>query len=168
MRRRSGACLSALDACLDALAQFVAIDSAQVLGIGVEHLRCDGHGGLLLVPGTSSCASRGLAGLQAITRTGPVHGADPSCTAPASPPHDLASRRRAAAARLADDRSPPPGLHLHVGGRRRSTVFTGIGGDSWVRAATAASETAAEAVLEHVLRSILDTTGLDRSKGARA
>jgi hypothetical protein len=57
---------------------------------------------------------------------------------------------------------------FHVGGRRRSTVFTGIGGDSWVRAATAASETAAEAVLEHVLRSILDTTGLDRSKGARA
>src|SRR3954471_21089991 len=48
---------------------------------------------------------------QAITRTGPVHGADPSCTAPARPPHDLASRRRAAAARLADDRSPPPGLH---------------------------------------------------------
>src|SRR4051794_41984749 len=31
---------------------------------------------------------------------------------PGSPPHDLASRRRAAAARLADDRSPPPGLHL--------------------------------------------------------
>jgi hypothetical protein len=57
---------------------------------------------------------------------------------------------------------------LHVGGQGRSTVFTGIGGDSWVRAVTAASETAAEAVLEHVLRTILDTTGLERSKGARA
>src|SRR3954470_8765840 len=51
-----GARLGALDACLDALAQFVAIDSAQVLGISGEHLRCDGHGGLLLALGTSSCA----------------------------------------------------------------------------------------------------------------
>src|SRR4051812_47409375 len=57
----------------------------------------------------------------------------------------------------------PPGLHRPRGGQGRFTVFTGIGGNSWVRAATAASETAAEAVLEHVLRSILDTTGLERS-----
>src|SRR3954454_12090032 len=61
---------------------------------------------------------RGFAAPRPLPRTCPVHGADRSRTAPAStPPHDLAPRRRAAAAHLADDRSSPPGLHPP---RRRS------------------------------------------------
>src|SRR4051812_14737639 len=147
-----GARLGALDACLDALAQFVAIDSAQVLGIGVEHLRCDGHGGLLLVPGASSCAPRGLAGPR------PLPGQGPSMArirlAPPRPGLHTTSRPGAELlphAWLTTDHRRQVST-FHVGGQRRSTVFTGIGWDSWVRGATAASETAAEAVLEHVLR----------------
>src|SRR3954471_5665787 len=128
-----GARLGALDACLDALAQFVAIDSAQVLGIGVEHLRCDGYGGLLLALGDELLGPRGFAGPR------PLPGQGPSMArirlAPPRPGLHTTSRPGAELlphAWLTTDHHRQVST-FHVGGQRRSTVFTGIGWDSWVR-----------------------------------